>query len=978
MRPFEREQQPANERAFLRPPAAGVARNPLIGLTAADMRPMPVGVTIASLQPEATGLLVCRLNGEPLSRLTRSQRAQHARLLRAKRTTDAERYFARSAKRALNWRRTLTRPGDVIEWIDQPQDKNILRTALTIAAVVYLGPGAFGISGLGLTGVALAGAAFGASLLINALLPPSLPSIGNQQQPRDVFSTSLSGNVAKIDSPIWKVCGRRKLTPPFAGDPYFEFSDDDGDDLDNKQYLFALYAIGVGNHTLEQSKLGGALISHLQDVVKAEYLPPGTQPNKVLKNVSTSTIVNGQVLDTGFYVGGFPSCEPKRTSAAIGIDIIATRGLGKAGGSLTVAWRVEARQINDFDTPLSGWSVIGTGTKTAATNTPQRWSQKIAIGIPARFEIRVVRTDNKDTDSNALHEIAWGGLRSYNAEIVNLNGDTAHFELVLRASEQLSNLSQRDLSLTLTAHARAWDPSAGWQTEGPTRTPAWWLLDLASNPVWGLGLPDDRIDLQSFRDFGVTNEARQDRFDWVFDTAVDAWSAMQLIARTGRGRVFRRNGLLTIARDQLDELPVTAFTPRNTLPGSMSIGEALPTREMADGFVIEYEDLRTWLWTPIKCPCPGVTTMRNPVHKRIEGITGSIHAEREGRYEAANLLYRNRKAACRVEMQGELPAYLSTIRWLPEIQGYGASGDVAFWDPDTLVMGLTEPVTWGAGGLYLTLIRDDGSLTTPVLVTPGPTQWDVLLPALPNYTLIVDSGERERPKYLLGPLDTGDELVKVSAIKDGSRGQGGERYIDIESVPDDARVHSADNPLLPSPGEIQDPIDSGLPDEDGTSSLVLVMLSDHFITSRAAWLSDFSAVTGQSTFTLTNDGHASGTALHTTDGGAGDGMTTNYPNEWMQFGTVEPATAALFEVRATYIGGDAATTGGDALNSWLSLGTTRSWTRWSARRWTSRSTRQPSCASRSARRRAESCNRPTTSRWPSRMRRLATCLDREK
>jgi hypothetical protein len=651
-------------------------------------------------------------------------------------------------------------------------------------------------------------------------------------------------------------------------------------------------------------------------VLVSQYLAPGVQPSQALANVSNCTAVSGSVLESGKYVGGFAACRPQRTCAAIGIDIVATRGLGKGGAALTVAWRVETRTINDFGVATSAWSTLGTGSKTASTNTPQRWSQKLALPAAARVEVRVVRTDAKDNDTTAAHEIVWSGLRAYLAVAAPLNANTAHYEVVLRASDQLGQLSQRDIALIAQGKCRTWMPGGGWGAEVYTRNPMLWCMDLLTNAAWGGGYPDARVDLASFYAISLTADARQDRFDYTFDSAMTLWDAAQMIARACRARVFRRNGVFTVARDELVTLPVTALTHRNCMPGSMVISEKLPTNDTPDGFVIEYEDNRTWLKTPIECPCPGISTMVNPVRKFIEGITGATHARREGMYEAANMAYRPRTATCKTEMQGVLPAFMSAVRWQPEIYGYGQSGDVAFWNGTSLVMGLTEPPAWSGVDQYLTLVRDDGSLTTPMRVTAGPGANDVRLPAAPDFELVLDDGTRERPKYLLGPQVGGDEVLKVLAIRDGGKGQGGEQLYDVEGVLDDARVHAADNAYLPGPGDVQDPITVGMDVDTGAGQIYLVNLTSKFLRS----------FTGFCGITLKNDGTAA-TISQSPSGGV-----TAY--EWMAYGVVEPAVAALYEVRASYGGAGGgwagnpiavATPPSDTTGAWLNLGTTHTW-----------------------------------------------------
>lgn len=899
----------------------GVWEHPLATLRPEDMQAVQVGVSICSLKPAGT-YLTCRLNGEWLARLTVRQRSHYAALVSKGRLDDARAYLSKAAARALNWQRVCTRPGDVIEWHGQPQDKEDFRVVLQVAAVIAaIVPG--------LQGFAPYLAA--ASVAYNILVPPTVATPREEEAAGSVFNTSLGGNQARLDQPIWRSFGRVKITPPFAGAPYYEYIDDDLDDLDNIQRYHAVFAVGIDDHEIESVFIGRTPISHYQDVLIAQYLPPGVQPSTALCNVVTSNEVTQLEMDSGKYLGGYAACQPQRRAQHIGIDMLCPQGLGK-DGALSISFNVEVRAINEYGYATEAWYVIGSVTKTADTNTPQRWSFKYPIVTPARVEVRVVRTDVKDTSSSARHALQWIGLRAYLDEPATLNPHTAHYEVVMRASEQLSASSQRDFSMIVWPLIRTWSPVGGWGPKVRCRNPAWALADLWSNAVWAEGLPDSRLDLRGLYDISLTADERQDRFDYTFDTATSAWEAAQLIARAMRARCFRRYGVNTLARDEWNDLPMTALTPRNTLPDSMELNERMPVRETPDGVVIQYRSNVTWDTIEIECPCPGFSVsdpadprfdfykpaMANPVYMPLKGITGAYQAEREGLYEAANMLLRRRVTTCTTEMEGVITSYMMPILWQPDTPGYGQSGDVAFWNPETRVMGLTEPPVFGlTGQTYLTLIRDDGSLTPAFLVSPGPTEWDVTLPAAPDFEIVTTDGTRERPKFVLGNMDL---LVKVASISDGGKsqaedGMAGAQLFQIDGVVDDERVHTADNHLLPGPGDIQDPVDGGGEFDGGGGTLALVTLKPHTVMD-----GDSVAGGGVSvTMTLRNDG----TMQSTRGSGIYVDDPVEYANEWLLV-PVEVAQSAGFEVYATSTLEDAFTAG--TFNTWLSMDTERVWT----------------------------------------------------
>lgn len=844
------------------------------------------GTPLLETMPKTTGPVVLCLNGEFL--------------LRA------------------HWPKKLKR-NDQVEWyVDQPQDKESFRTILQVAAIVASFYSAGATAG---TWGAYAGVAAAAvNVAYNLLVPPTVV-----QQPNDpaksVYNASLAGNQARMDQPIWRTFGVDKVTPPFAGQPYCEF-DEKGD-----QYYFAVFCIGYGSVDILAEFVGRTAIGSFADIVTHAYLPPGSQPSKAKANVVTSGEVTGMELETGRYVGGFIACKPGQLVESIGIDMVASQGLGKPATldsddtTVTVVWQFDYQQVDDSGAPIDQWRVLDYGEKTASTNTALRWSIKKELPFPMRVQVRGGRANVRNTAPNARDGIQWAGYRAYLSTPAPLNAYSSHYEVVMRASEQLSGQSQTDFNLIVQGKVRTWNPDTGWNCElfdwdnyVASRNPADAAADACSDPIYGEGLPDDRIDLATLYELKQIWAARQDRFDYTFSTTTDAWSAGQLIASAGRARMFRRYGVRTWARDELAELGASAFTPRTCI-GEMSMNEVQPRSTDPDGVIIEYVSNVTWDKATVECPCPGVTEITRPIYITLDGVKGAKQAEREGLYHAADMALRTRTVSCKTEMQALVASFMLPVRWMPLIPGYGQSGDVAFWDEDTLVMGLTEQPNWNAGDLYLTLRRDDGSITTPVRVVPGPTVWDVVLPEAPDFDLVLDDGTRERPIFLLGTAG-GDELVKISNRKDGGKSEKGAQLFDIEAVVDDPRVHRADNALLPGPGDEQDPI--GLPGEStGGGTLIFISLTDHYIT-------DGQEVSG---------GGAGAGIQFNPDGtldlvmvaNQGPNPPTRVTGEWLQQ-TVDPTVAALYEIYAAAPEFAFASITGSALNTWLSLGTMQSWT----------------------------------------------------
>lgn len=790
-------------------------------------------------------------------------------------------------------------PGDVVEWLEFPngggKNAGVFQLVLAAAISIYTGnPGAFAI--------ALAGTA--AAIIDAPDRPPE-----ELKDTSSTYTTGLQGNAARLYNVIPKICGRMKVFPPYAAQPYSEFN------ASGEQYFHAIMAVGIGNHEVERILIDDTDISHFDDVLTVTYLAPGVQPASVLKNVINSPEVGSQEMLTGVFVGGFAACGPRRLATHIGIDVIAPRGLGATDlesgdlNALTITWRVDIRSLNEFGTPLTPWSALATETRTVASKEPQRWSNKYTLATPIRPEIRLVRLDAKAPQTRFTNEFVWAGMRAYLQDESELNPNVAHIEVVMRSSKQLTGISQNRICVIATGMSRELLEDLTFGDEVAHRNGPQWLADMLTSTTWGEGRDPTYVDLETLYALKVIADERQDRFDFCFDTAYDANDAAQLIADTFRAIVFdRSNGVRSVWRDQpWSGLPRTAFHTRNTLPGSMSIIENLPREDMADGYIVEYFDNRSWNYGhPIDCPVPGlVGEMVRPIRLRLQGITGRIHANREGLFRAAKMALRRRIASCVTEAQGQLPALGSPVRWQSEITRWQA-GDVVTWDLATLTATLSEPPPWsGVKSLVIVLEGNDGFPTEPIGITQGAFATQVVLSEAPPFDPVTDSGTRERTKYILGALGDQELIPIVATIGSGGK-QNGTQLYEITAFVDDDRTHAADNALLPSPGEIQDPIDTSEGEPGGGTTPVVI-------------LTGFGAVAdigGYAGHRFTNEGRS-----------------VNLPYlieeefEWLYTKPIGVEISGLFEIYMEVTAGDPAwlDPASSPLNTWLNLATTREW-----------------------------------------------------
>ena len=864
----------------------------------AEFCPVVPGTLIRDLDPHGRFPAICRLDGQWLLRE--------------------------------GWDQPLG-PGQVVEFYVYPQGgggeggSDVGRAVLMIAAL-YLAiqfgqPWLLEAAGGALSSAAAGAIAqFAAVALVNALVPADT---GNAAAPgatqSSTYSTNISGNQARLGQAIPVLYGRNKTYPDFAAEPYTLYEDDD-------QYYHALLCIGQGEYDIDAAKdlyIDDTNLANFSEVEKA-ILPPGVLPSIVTGRFTTAPEVTGNEVVEGRIIGPFVGSKPQTTCVRVGIDVSFSRGLATydaagAPGNKTVSWRVDVRSVDDFGAGTSKWLVLATESVTAAQTKPLRRSYTYALPhidvVPYtgfypraastfRPQVRLVRLTPFDSNSRVANTLEWVALRCELSSQFSLCPTATHMEIRMRATQQLSGLTQRRVAVISRRKLRTWNGTV-WSAPVVTRNPAWALADKWTNTAYGDRYPESRCDLETLRLSAAKWDARQDRFDAVFDTTYESFQADQMIAQAGRAAVFRRGGVMTLTRDESKDMPVTAYTARNIDPGSMSIDYSFPNESTPDGVIAEFWHNRTWDWQEIICPAPGVSTPVRAQRVRLFGVTGPKHAQREGLYQAANSYYRRRFASFTTELEGMLPAFGSAVVFSPNLKGWGRSGDVVDYNSSTKEMRLTEPVEWTVGAQhYLSVMDRKGALITPILVTPGSDSYRVILATALSFSPSTDQADEDRTKYIFGTGQAYETVMRVLSIRNSADASGRKTY-SMSGVIEDERVHSVDSHLLPVGAEVQDPVDASVDDGAGSGAITVPYLEDATFVQEGA----------VGVFVRTN-----GEAAY----GFSDGGALRVPNQWVLAAPRPTAETALFEIMVTVLSSTGVLTG-SVVDTWLPMTALRSW-----------------------------------------------------
>lgn len=726
------------------------------------------------------------------------------------------------------WRARTVYAGDAITLHPVVLGRNSMSILAMVAIIViaifapYLAAGIMGttVGAMGAAGAMLsAGIVMVGTALVNAVITPKDPK-QESATVSNTYNVALSANQARLNQPIPVGYGRVRSFPDYAAQPYSEYSTTTSEDGD--QYFYALYAIGQGDYSITAVMLADTDINAFTDV-EYKILPPGVAPTIVNPRVVTALEVGGQILSKT-PVGPFVCCGPTRRAESLGIDLVFARGLtdihiptGKAG-PISVTVFVDIAEVNDAFKKKGDWVRLATEKITGSSATPQRRSFKYKLPKVGRYAVRLSRSNDQSRNVDHYDECTWAAMRGYLADDAPLAPNTTHLELRMKATEQLSGASQRKIGVLWQRLLRTWSPDTGMSAElEATRNPMWALLDKWTNEIYGDRLPLDRIDMQSVYDLAMLADVRKDRFDFIFDSKTTSYEADQLIARVLRSTPVRRNGVRSVVRDSLDDLPVTAYTSRTILKDSVSMQYMQVTEETADGVIAEYFDRNAFDWIEVECPAPGRTythpghpnfnpdlpSMENPVRLQLPGITGPTHAEREGLYHAAANVLRRKYCTWQTEMQGALAWYGAPVLFAPLLHNSAQSGDCAFYDPETRALSLTEQPQLTATS-SIVLMRPNGTVTDAIPVLPGPDEYSVILASDPGFSLVLSDSRKERTKFVLLQAVEHRTMCKVLALRPRGKNSDGAPIYELFAVVEDDDVHRVDNHLLPAPGDDPD------------------------------------------------------------------------------------------------------------------------------------------------------------------------------
>ncbi|WP_434359926.1 host specificity factor TipJ family phage tail protein [Parasalinivibrio latis] len=570
-----------------------------------------------------------------------------------------------------DWRAVCLSQGDQVVIRAAVKGKTVAQVvgAIAVIAVSVFLPPVLAAAGFGVVASSLITAAVvvGTSLLVNALTPvPGVPSFSAvTNETKDRYLLSGTRNRTRKFEPLPLVIGRMRIHPDLGSQPYTIFDQ-------QEQYLYQTFHLGLQPElALSDLRIGNAPaggFNHLQ----VHYNDTEGKLPELFGNVDTVPGVEIKKSD------GWVVRSTAPNTVKLQIDIQGTAfDTDDRGAALNrtmyfdvEVYKVEADGSKTYQSTGNYW-LTGDGV-----NTVRFTHTLMGVTGPGTFEVWVRKTSEDKSTTRGQRKFSWVALRAFQPDNANYTGQR-RVGLSVRASGQLSGALDA-FNLVAADSIPAWNGIV-W-VERQTSNPAWWLLwwyrgkrDSLGKRLYGAGLPDSRIDVDSIKAFGAWCERKNLTVNMLVDRAATIRDIAVLIARAGRGEPTWQTGRYGVIWDDDSLSPSAVFGPANIKAGSFKV-EYL-SGKLADEVVVNFlnKDLN-WQPDSVRARVGGITEPDNPVTIDFTGCTDKDQAGREASLMAAAQLYLRRRTSWETDREGLVVGKGDVVRLSHDMVGWSHSG----------------------------------------------------------------------------------------------------------------------------------------------------------------------------------------------------------------------------------------------------------------------------------------------------------------
>lgn len=532
----------------------------------------------------------------------------------------------------------------------------------------------------------------GGNLALALALPPPTPEL-SKARGTESESYRILGARNRVD--LWGkvpfLCGRFRLTPPYAAAPYREV-------VGSNSYWRAIFALGHGPLHVEALRIGETPMGNYAEVEWQLRRGYWTMPHRGPWSPATGVFPSAPAFGDTWTATGTGTVNGMTVAAG---QTITFNGLADAGAP--AAWDLDQGQpfslypSDVFEDPLSIaltyaargqvrttvpgadelaveiaferlvhiqnkppgatkatsvtlkieqspagrnlWSSVIVRTITGQQQTPLYWGHRWrpAEFGPAepgkRYDVRITRLSGDSDEDRTFSKCHWTALRTITAgNPVAVPGVTL-IAVRVRATGQLQGTLDEFTVIARTI-ARDWDATTQSWVWRPTSQPAALLRHMLQHPSRRTPATDAQIDLERLAYWdGVTRPAGRE-FNGVFDAKTSLYDALSRVARLGRAMLSLRDLKFSVVIDEPKTVPVRLFTPRNSwdYQGEMT-HEPVP-----HGYRVGFVDAENaWKTDEVVVYDDGFGAANATLVDRVEivGLTSREQAWKEGRFHLA-------------------------------------------------------------------------------------------------------------------------------------------------------------------------------------------------------------------------------------------------------------------------------------------------------------------------------------------------------
>lgn len=538
-----------------------------------------------------------------------------------------------------HWARVKPKHGTVIA-VRSVVEKEALQL-VALAALTYF---TFGIGSAGgliaaKFGTLAATAVFiGGSLLINKVLAPAMPEVGNADMGREpVYGIAPGNNAARQHEALPLLLGEVRYAPDYASLPYTWYEG-------NEQMLGAVFNAGLNVDRFEGVLLNGDTeLSVYQDVNVWTRGFPGMAEQDIPLFTNPDVSDGGELVDSGEWVTRTTSLNTTLIQCDFEIQLFGQGKKGVEGRNLTLEGRY--RPVGS-----SRWRPIQSIYLHNRTIKPLRRTETIVVES-GQYEVAWRNASGGSSDDGkTTRNAVWTQLKSIQPDDGDYLGQS-RIGIKVKATGQL-NGSLKEIKGRFVARAMPiWNGSSWGMATTPDNglsNPGAQILLLArgiyvEDPFYGrkliagMGLPDDQIDIEGLKAFMQHCAANNLRHDALISDDRSNVDLLNQVARCGLGSFGFFNGKWGVVwawdNQPLDGVVNMATIKKATFQVSYELASA------ADGIVYTYLNRDTWEQDALYVYAPGKTVMLNPARITGEGVTTAEHAAVMARYHLGQSLY---------------------------------------------------------------------------------------------------------------------------------------------------------------------------------------------------------------------------------------------------------------------------------------------------------------------------------------------------